>query len=310
MGPYRIAVAACAAVAALLAGCRSADAPSGPDVPPGTVRIASFDFAESRLLGEIYATALDQKGFEVVHVPVVGPREIVAPALEQGFLDFVPEYLGTSLAFVSLGKIKPSARPSPVHEALTRVYAKRGVAVLDYAPAQDHNGVAVTQETADRLGLEKVSDLQGVAGDMTFGGPEECPERPLCLKGLEDVYGLDFAGFLPLDAGGPATVAALESGEVDAALLFSTDPNIAVEGFALLSDDMDLQPAENVVPVVRAEIVQRLGPRFTRVVNSVTERLTTAELRDLNERVQLDGRPSSEVALAWLTEEGWASYAR
>jgi osmoprotectant transport system substrate-binding protein len=285
---------------AVFGACRTDEA--GADRRPQVLRIASFDFAESRVLGEIYAAALRQKGFEVVHEAAVGAREVVAPALEQGLVDLVPEYLGTSLTFVTLGRVPPSPRSSRAHAQLRAAYAEHGVSVLDYALAENRNTIAVTYETGADLRLETISDLRPHAPEMTFGGPPECPERPLCLEGLEHVYGLHFESFLPLDAGGPATVAALESGEVDAALLFSTDPNLVA--FTPLVDDLHLQPAENIVPVVRTDVVEREGPRLVRVLNSVTRLITTARLRELNGRVQLD-EPYGLVARAWLDEVGW-----
>ena len=72
-----------------------------------------------------------------------------------------------------------------------------GVTLLAYSPAQDKNAYVVTGGDRRGVGLSTVSDLQPVAGDLIFGGPPECPERPLCLPGLQEVYGLEFAEFVP-----------------------------------------------------------------------------------------------------------------
>ena len=119
------------------------------------------------------------------------------------------------------------------------------------AAAQDQNGIVVTDATARRLGLYKVSDLRRVAGRLTLGGSPECPDRPYCLPGLREVYGLDFARFLPFDTESQR-VTALREGVVDVAVLDTTDGNLAAGDLALLSDDRHLQPAENVVPVIAA----------------------------------------------------------
>jgi osmoprotectant transport system substrate-binding protein len=141
------------------------------------------------------------------------------------------------------------------------------------------------------------------ASELVFGGPPECPERPLCLGGLEDRYGLEFGAFEPLDAGGPVSVTALRSGNVDVALLFTTDAAIDQNDFVLLYDDLGLQPAENVTPVVRAEVVEAHGDGFVRVVDSVSALLTTEDLRELNARVA-EGATPKDVATAWLAEHG------
>jgi osmoprotectant transport system substrate-binding protein len=134
---------------------------------------------------------------------------------------------------------------------------------------------------------------------MRIGGPAECPQRPLCLLGLQERYGLEFEDFVVLDASGPLTHAALMSGEVEVGLLFTTNPALLDPGLVLLADDRGLQPAENVTPVVHASALQRFGPGLADAVNAVSRRLTTEELRRMNGEIQ-DGRPVGEVVEEWL----------
>lgn len=292
-----------AAIAALLlASC----APSGPGtgapvVDAATVTVASFDFPESVVVAEIYAQALADAGIPVREEMQLGPREVVAPALEQGLVDVVPEYLGTALA--SLGG-EATADPVETAARLRRAYARRGVDVLEPAPASTQNGVVVTRATALQYDLHTVSDLRDYAATMTFGGPPECPRRPFCVPGLERVYGLRFERVVGLDSGGPLTYAALTNGEVDVALLFTTDSHLGGDDVALLEDDRRLQPAENVVPVVRHEAAERHGPRLARRLAEVSASLRTEDLIDLNAAVTLDGEAPEDVAAAWLAEAG------
>ena len=176
--------------------------------------------------------------------------------------------------------------------------------MLTPAPAQNQNGFAVARKTAERHGLEAISDLTAIDDDLAFGGPPECPERPLCLDGLESTYGLEFDRFVTLDAGGPLTVSALRAGTVDVALLFTTEAAIQENDFVLLEDDRGLQPAENVTPVVRDEVVESHGDRFVGVVDRVSGLITTAELRALNASVALEDATPERVAAAWLAEHG------
>ena len=107
---------------------------------------------------------------------------------------------------------------------------------------------------------------------LKLGGPPECPERPFCLLGLKDTYGLEFAEFVPLDAGGPLTVTALTGGQIDVGLLFTSDPAIATNSFVLLEDDKQLQLADNIVPVVRQDVLDA-NPKVADILNTVVERL-------------------------------------
>jgi osmoprotectant transport system substrate-binding protein len=191
-----------------------------------------------------------------------------------------------------------------MHDDLARTLEAKGVETLDYARAQNQNGIVVTAETASRYGLSTISDLRPVASELVFGGPPECDERPLCLPGLKETYELQFKSFRSLDAGGPTTLAALEGGEIDVGVLFTTDPNIESADLVLLTDDKQLQPADNVVPVTGDDVIEQYGAEFRSAIDSVTAALTTAKLRTLNHEVQLEDRSLHETAVDWLTAEG------
>jgi osmoprotectant transport system substrate-binding protein len=296
---------ALAGLAVTLVGCGSQPQADGRDSALGdeAITVASFDFPESELLAEIYGQALQAGGFDTRLERGVGPRELVQPALASGLVEFVPEYSGTALEFLSLGSAEPTSDGAVTRAALRRAVNHDRIVALEPAPAQDANAVVVTRELADRYHLDEVSDLKAVAPQLTIGGPPECPTRPFCLAGLERVYGLQFENFLPLDAGGPLTHQALAGGHVDVAVLFTTDPEIDTPALAVLDDDRRLQPAENVVPLVRAEVVERWGDDLVRLVDSVSARLTTEDLRALNARVATGDSPAT-VAQRWLDGEG------
>ena len=267
-----------------------------------TLTVGSFDFAESQLLAEMYSQALEAHGYRVDRAFDLGSREFVIPALAAGLIDFVPEYAGTALQFASLGATSPQATVDATHDALAGAVRPHGLAVLAPAPAQNVNAFAVTRETAQRYALHDVSDLEGFAPGFVLGGPPECPTRAFCLLGLEETYGLAFKEFVPLDAGGPLTRAALERGVIDVAVLFSTDP--AIDDLVELADDRGLQPAENVTPLVRRSVVRGSGAQLVEVVDSVSKRLTTQTLRALNGALAADGSTVASVAARWLNSVG------
>jgi len=285
-------------LALIAAACGSGDDATN-DGP--TIVIGSANFSENALLAEIYAQALEAKGYPVERRLNIGTREIYKPALENGDLDLVPEYVGSALSALDG---TPTSDTAATRSALADAWADAGIDVLEPAPAQDKNGIVVRQDTADELGLTTVSDLAPHAGSLIFGGPPECPEREFCMIGLKDVYGIEFAEFKPLDVGGALTVTALEGDEIQAALLFTSDGVISARGFVLLEDDKGLQPAENVVPVIRSQIVDAYGNDLVSVLNDVSAALTTEGLTQLNERVGYDGEDPDAVAADWLSEHG------
>jgi osmoprotectant transport system substrate-binding protein len=294
------------AVAVVFGGCGPAAGGYGGAAGGAkpTVRVGSANFAEAVVLGELYGQVLESNGYKLERKLNLGSREIYAPALESGQIDLVPEYLATYLTFLTKDQTKASTDPAATQRNLQAELTKRNLAVLDYAPAVDTNGVVVTKATADRLKLAKVSDLAAATGQLVLGGPPECPAREFCLLGLQKVYGLQFKDFKPLDVGGPLTVAALEGNQIDVGILFTTDAAIKAKGFVLLQDDKKLQLADNVAPVVRNDLVSKAPADFKTLLNGVSAKLTTEELTELNRKVGIDKQDPKAAAAAWLKTKG------
>jgi len=261
--------------------------------------VGSFNFPESVLLAYIYAGALAAKGFPVRVLPDLGTRELVDPALMNGLIQVVPEYTGSALGFLSLGRLAAISNAAATYRSLTRSAERRGLVAAQPAPAQDANAIVVTSATAARYHLRSIADLLKVAPGLVFGGPPECQQRADCLLGLKRLYGLRFKTFVATDTG-PLTLQALAAGQIGAALLFTTDPGIAARHLVVLEDSRALQPAENIAPLVRRSTVERYGPRLLATLNAVSARLTTSTLRYLNGRVQLPGMNPRTVASGWL----------
>ncbi|MBI4259930.1 MAG: ABC transporter substrate-binding protein [Actinobacteria bacterium] len=270
-------------------------------VDRGSVTVGvSAAFAENQIVAEMYAQVLESCGYDVSRQMDLGQREISQPALEDGEIDVKPEYLSSLLLFLD-PNAQASGDPQVVADQLVPLLEAQGVTLLEFSAANDTNAFVVTQATADQHGLEKVSDLAAVAGELTLGGPPECPERPFCIPGLRDVYGVEFGDFRPLDVGGPLTVAALEGGEIDVALLFSTSSVIGDKGWVLLEDDESLQNAENIVPVARDDV---LNDEIVALLNAVSAEIDTQTMIELNGKVELDNEDPSAVARDFLTDRG------
>ncbi|MDT0274749.1 ABC transporter substrate-binding protein [Blastococcus goldschmidtiae] len=280
----------------LLAGCTGGAGPA--PAPVDSVRFASYDFPENQILVEVYAEAVRRAGIPVSVQHGIGTREVVSPALQQGVVDVVVDYLGTALAFARPEFPRPPVVPEEMHAVLSRTMGGRGVDVLAPAAAEDQNGFVVTRAFAAEHHVRTLSELAPLAPGLVFGGPPECPHRPFCLLGLEQVYGVRFADVLAMPTRA-ATLEALLSGQVDVGMLETTDARLAVAPVVLLEDDRALQPRENVVPMVRAEAADRWGDRLRKALDETSARLTTDDLVQLNRAVELDGRSVAEAAALW-----------
>lgn len=144
-----------------------------------------------------------------------------------------------------------------------------------------------------------------IASQIILAGPPECPDRPFCLKGLTEKYGLTFKEFKPTDAGGPITIEALKKGDAQVGLLFTSDPGIAVNSFVLLQDDKQLQLADNLVPVVRQDALAA-NPVIKDALNAVSAKMSQATLTDLNKQVTVDSKAAADVAKAWVDAQGFS----
>lgn len=263
------------------------------------VTVASFGFGESEILANIYGKALEAEGINVSYKLKLGAREIVAPALEKGEIDLVPEYVGNLLAFYDADASEPGDDVATTTAKLRERAEAKGLEVLEPSDAADGDILAMTKAQADELGVKRISDLKGKESRLVMGGPPECASRITCYKGLQDVYGLRFEEFKPLDTGGPITVKSLKDGDVDVARLFSSDPAIRSNDFVVLEDDRFIQPAGNVVPVIRTEA---LTDEIAEILNRVSAALTTDDLIELNTRVDIEKEDAATVAEEWLEE--------
>ena len=269
----------------------------GPGEGPA-ITVASFNFPESVILAEIYAQALEADGYTIERNLNLGSRELIFPEIESGAIGFLPEYLGSAIA-VGFGAEAPTDQAEAV-QTLTELFAEVGVTVLEPAPGEDKNVFVVTGDFAEENNVSMVSDLAGL-GDLTLGGPPECEDRETCYAGLVETYGLDNLAFEAIQEGA-ARVAALSSGGIDLALLFSTQPVITVEGFVALEGTEEIIAPENVIPVVSNEVAEAYGEDFAALVNSISELITTDVLLDLNGRVELEAQNPDDVATDWLNE--------
>ena len=283
-----------------LAGCGHASrpAPSSTGAPDAVV-VASFNFPESELLAEIYAQTLEHAGVPVRREFDLGPRELVQPALRQGLVDVVPEYLGSALASIAPDTTLDWTDPRAVLAALRRDVAPWHLVVLQPAAASDQNGFAVTKSTAARLHLRTLSDLAPLAPRLILGGPSECPQRPYCLAGLQRIYGVHVRQFLPFDDE-TQRAAALDEGVIDIAVTFTTDGQLATGRLVLLRDDRGLQPDEQVAPMVSSRAFSRYGARLRNALDAVSAALDSRSLTFLNWRVGVAGKSIRAEAQGWL----------
>jgi osmoprotectant transport system substrate-binding protein len=158
----------------------------------GSLKVGSANFTESVVVSQLYGQALAAAGMDISYTPEIGARDVYFPALESGEIDLIPEFTGSLSLFLD-DQAEVGSDPDAALETARGLAEARGVTLLGIAPAQSANTFVVTAETAEKYGLETMSDLADVDESLVLGGPAECPERPFCIPGLKATYGLAFA---------------------------------------------------------------------------------------------------------------------
>jgi osmoprotectant transport system substrate-binding protein len=299
-----------ASMLVLVGACSAGGGSSSQTVAGGsnvTVRIGSDGFYEAKLMAEIYGQALEANGYKVDRSAIgLGTRKVTAAALESGQFDLKPEYIGSGLAFYD--PTKTTGDPATNEAALQAILTTKGggITVLDYSPAADQNAFVVTQATATKYNLSKMSDLTAVQSQLKFGVATDCSTNPVCAQALKDAYGLDLTNALPLYACDQPMVDALKAGTIDVGELCSTQPDIAENHWVVLTDDKHTQPADNIAPLVRDDLLAKVDKTsFEAILNDVSAKMTTAELTTLNAEYVFDKKDIPTIAKEWLTSNGF-----
>jgi osmoprotectant transport system substrate-binding protein len=273
--------------------------PLGGGSSSGSVIVGSANFPENEVLAEIYALALQKAGVKATTKLNIGAREVYYPQVEKGAITIIPEYNGTLLT-VEVDKTSTAKTTADVDAALAAKLPST-LTVLNPAPAEDSDSITVTQATAAKYKLKSIADLKPVASQFVLGGPPEFKTRTDGVIGLKSTYGLTFKGFDPVDESGPITLAALTSGKVQAADVFTTTPQIVSDKLVSLTDPENLFAAQNVIPLVYKPA---LTPTISSTLNAVDAKLTTSALLALDVKVIVDKENYTSAAQDWLQSVG------
>ena len=272
------------------------------------IKIGSDDFYESAVVAEMWAQVLEKAGYKVERHLNIGARQVRQPALEQGQLDLIPEYVGSGLGYYD--KTATTGDGQQNADKLQAIVTTKGggLTVFAISPGQDTNAFVVRGDDATAFNLTKISDLVGKQATLTWGLPADCDTNPLCAGALKDGYGFTYppAKRKALGACSSPMAEALKAKAIDIAELCSTQPAIVQFGFKLLDDNKKTQPAENLAGVVRNDYLAKVGDKaaFQALIDGVTAKLTTDELTKIGVEIQVNHKDVPAEATQWLKDNG------
>ncbi|GAA1118055.1 ABC transporter substrate-binding protein [Nesterenkonia jeotgali] len=258
--------------------------------------IGSQQYYSNTIIAELYAQALEAEDIEVEREFEIGQREVYVSEIESGAIDIFPEYAGNFLQYYDAEA--EAATLEEITAALEEALPE-GLRVLEPAEATDQDSFVVTSEFAEENDLTEVADLAGIE-DLRIAANSEFETRPYGPDGLQDVYGVEISVVTVQDSGGPLTVDALLSGDVEVADIYSADPVIEAEDLVVLEDPEELVLPQNVLPVVS----ERVDDAAAAVLDEVNAALTSEELISLNSQSVDEQADPADVAAEWLSEQG------
>lgn len=268
-----------------------------------TLKVGSKNFTEQFIVAELYATALEAAGFKVERKINLGTTLVAHEALRTGAIDMYPEYTGTGLNAVMKAQGVTETDPQKVYE-MVRAHYEKAFKLTWLKPSGVNNGYAiiVRPETARDMGLKTLSDLAKVAKNLKLGAGPEFGDRRDGVRGLKEVYNIEFGEFRQF-AALRLRYDALAQKQIDVANGFATDWQIAAEKFVALQDDKGLFPPYYLAPVVRLDTVAG-NRKIVETLERVGALIDNPTMQGLNRQVEVDKREPRQVAVEFLKAKG------
>jgi osmoprotectant transport system substrate-binding protein len=257
--------------------------------------VGTKNFTEQYVLGQLYRQALVAAGFQVRYKENIGSTELIDKSLRSGQVTLYPEYTGTMLAVTFRRKTVPKTAKA-TYDLAKRLYERRGHTLLRQTPFQDRDVIAVTRATANRYNLRTIADLKRVPNLDIAGFPEWDTRWRGPIRRQYGVSGFDF-----VQIGGLSAYQLLDRGDVLAADVFTTDPQLLGRKYVQLGDPKNMFGFQHVAPVVDRDLVSDHGAKFTSTLNKVSRLLTLRAIQAMNKAVGVDKKPAAKVADQFLT---------
>jgi osmoprotectant transport system substrate-binding protein len=272
-----------------LASCN----PSQNSVGAEDIIIASKDFTEQDILGELLAQQIEaETNLKVERKPRLGGSFVCHQALISGKIDGYIEYTGT--AYTSILKQPVINDPKEVYRRLKQSYdQKYNLAVMDSLGFENTFAMIIRGEDAKKYSVKKLSEAAKYTPQWRAGFGYEFAEREDGFPGLSKTYNLQFQerpSVMSLDL----IYRALTQKLIDFTAGNSTDGQISRLGLVVLQDDKQYFPPYEAVPIIRQETLKK-HPELKAAISRLSGKITASEMRQLNNLVEGELRDIKDV---------------
>lgn len=291
-----------AVTAACGGGAGGGEGGGGPSVSVGSKK-----FTEQILLGEMYAQAFEDEGYNVKRELNLGSEQVMDKSLQDGTIDVYPEYTGT--AYVAILKKPPESYPKTekeTYEQVAKFYKNRKdtpMQMLQPAPFENNYGIVMLTKEADKLGIDTLDDLAAKSDQLVFSSYSEFQNRSDGYENMKQNYPkLDFKDIKIVNDLG-IRYKALAEGEADVGIGFTTDGQLASPKLKVIEDTKNIWPKYYPAPVVTQEFLDK-NKDAKKILNEVSASLDAQKMRELNGAVDLEQEDYEDVAQQHLEEAG------
>ena len=299
------------ALALSLSACGTDESQSANGAPV-SITVGSLETPESQIVAQLYGQALAHEGYDVSYNPGIGDREQYIAALKSGVVDVVPETIGSLLAALAPGaRYRDSATMVAAIETILEdqaVEKEEGedpvqeLRILEAAPAQDTYSFVMTKTFARTHNIVTLGDLAPIAAGVSIGSTPGFDALPIGRTGLDRSYGVRDWNFEPFDTDSARPlIEALEADIVQVIAIPSTSADISGKDLVVLGDPNGLVVSQNFAPLVSEKAH---SGKLARVLNAVSKKFTTSDLRALGIAVAADSVSYENAAREWLLDKG------
>lgn len=271
---------------------------SGADKADISITIGSKLDVDGQLNAQMYALLLEKQGYKVTTKLGLGQTPVLDQALKSGDIDIYPEFTGTALSLLNLPATQDAQE---AYQSVKTAYEDQfKITWLDPAYGlNDSYAICTSKEVAAKKNLKSLDDLVPIAGDLTIATQQDGVEA--AVDPVEKAYGLTFGKTVQISE--QLGFGAVEKGDADVNVCYTTDPAIVVNDFVMLTDSKGVFPIYNPAPIVRDELLQK-APDIAGTLNALQPHLTTDVILGLIKKVSVDHEEIIDVAREFLQQEG------
>lgn len=269
-----------------------------------TIKVASLSTTESMILAEIIMQLISHETDH--HTEIVnnlGSGQLVHQALVNGDADIASaNFTGNEL--ITTLNHAPIKDEKKANRVVTKLYKERfdQTWMPTYGFADTYN-MLVTQETAKKYNLHKISDMKNIASKINIGADNIWINRPDDgYEPFSETYDFKFKRVYPMQIG--LVYSAVAAGKMSAVLGYSTDGRIKSYNLKILPDDKNFFPPYDTSMVVNNSLLRKY-PELKPLLHRLDGKISVSTMQDMNYQVDNNLREPADVAKEFLTKHNY-----